>query len=184
MSRSKTFWRKFRGGTKPSPAHTSPEEIIASVTGAFVGILAVSLLAQWLHLSASDSLFLIGSFGASAVLIYGAPRSPFAQPRNLVVGHLVSALAGVSCASLLVTVPAISAAAAVASAIALMHLTHSIHPPGGATALIAVIGSDQVQALSYWYVLSPVMLGVMIMLVVALVINNLFPGRQYPEYWF
>ena len=64
-----------------------------------------------------------------------------------------------------------------------MHLTKTLHPPGGATALIAVIGGPKIHNLGYVYVLIPVAAGAFIMLAVALLINNLAPTRRYPEYW-
>lgn len=72
---------------------------------------------------------------------------------------------------------------AVSTAIALMHLTRTLHPPGEATALIAVIGSDQVHAMGYLYVFLPAMLGPLILLTVALMVNNIPSGRRYPEFW-
>jgi CBS-domain-containing membrane protein len=142
----------------------------------------VALSGGWL-LGGTDNLFLIGSLGASAVLVYGAPRSPLAQPRNLVGGHMLSALVGVLCFQLLPPVPGLAEAIAVASAIALMHLTRTLHPPGGATALIAVIGSDELHALGYLYVLAPAGLGAVILLIVALLVNNACATRRYPEFW-
>ena len=65
-----------------------------------------------------------------------------------------------------------------------MHLTKTTHPPGGATALIAVIGSERVHQLGFLYVLSPVALGALIMLVVALIVNNLTSFRRYPVFWW
>lgn len=127
---------------------------------------------------------LIGSFGASAVLAYGAVRSPLAQPRNLVGGHVVSAVIGVTAWKLLHADPWLAPAVAVATAIAVMHLTRTLHPPGGATALIAVIGSDQIHAVGYTYVLVPATLGPVVMLMVALIINNLSTTRRYPEIWW
>ena len=87
-------------------------------------------------------LLVTGSFGASAVLLYGAPKAPFSQPRNLVGGHLIAALVGVACYRHLPDILVLQEAAAVASAIALMMATRTMHPPGGATAVIAVIGSE------------------------------------------
>ena len=127
---------------------------------------------------------LIGSFGASAVLAYGAVRSPLAQPRNLVGGHVVSAVIGVTAWKLLHADPWLAPAVAVATAIAVMHLTRTLHPPGGATALIAVIGSDQIHAVGYTYVLVPATLGPVVMLMVALIINNLSTTRRCPEIWW
>ena len=77
----------------------------------------------------------------------------------------------------------LSGALSVATATAVMHLTKTTHPPGGATALIAVIGSERVHQLGFLYVLSPVALGALIMLVVALIVNNLISFRRYPIFW-
>ena len=70
-----------------------------------------------------------------------------------------------------------------ATAIALMHLTKTLHPPGGATALIAVIGGETVHDLGYLFVLLPVGVGAAILLIVALIVNNIPQDRCYPEYW-
>jgi CBS-domain-containing membrane protein len=117
------------------------------------------------------------------VLLYGAPRSPLAQPRNLVGGHVVSALIGVLCWKLFQDFPVLAQSLAVATSIALMHLTRTLHPPGGATALIAVIGGPQIHALGFLYALIPALLGSLILLAVALVVNNLPRTRRYPEFW-
>ena len=80
----------------------------------------------------------------------------------------------------------LACALAVSVSIAVMHLTRTLHPPGGATALIAVIGGDSIQQLGYYYVISPVLLGASIMLLVGLLVNNLSrnPKRHYPVYWW
>jgi CBS-domain-containing membrane protein len=134
-------------------------------------------------LDRASLIMIIGSFGASAVLVYGAIRSPLAQPRNLIGGHMLSAVIGVAAFQFLGSLPWLAAALAVSIAIALMHLTKTLHPPGGATALIAVIGGDSVHQLGYFYVLIPVGLGAVVMLCIALLINNLAPNRRYPEFW-
>jgi len=177
------YLRKMQGSTRGSPPRVSNSEIFWSWLGAFLGIAAVALFGQHFF-PGTDNLLLIGSFGASAVLLYGAPRSPLAQPRNLVGGHLVSAAVGVLCFQLLSSWPGLAEAMAVASAIAFMHLTRSLHPPGGATALIAVVGSQRIHDLGYLYLLAPVGVGVLILLLVALVVNNLCPNRRYPEVWY
>jgi CBS-domain-containing membrane protein len=177
------YLRKMRGTTRGSPPRVSNQEILWSWIGAFIGIAGVGWLDQRFF-TGMDMTLMIGSFGASAVLIYGAVRSPLAQPRNLLGGHVLSAIIGVSCWKLLHQDPWLAQAVAVASAIALMHLTRTLHPPGGATALIAVIGSDQVHALGYMFVLVPATLGPLILLAVALVVNNIPSTRRYPEVWF
>ena len=127
---------------------------------------------------------MVGSLGASAVLIYGAVRSPVAQPRNLVGGNIVSAIVGVTCWKLFHQYPWLAEATAVASAIAIMHFTRTLHPPGAATALIAIIGSPAIHKMGYLYVLIPATISPIILLVVALLINNIPNTRRYPEIWF
>ena len=131
----------------------------------------------------TDLTLMIGSFGASAVLVYGAARSPLAQPRNLVGGHVISALVGVASWKLLHQDPWLAQAVAVATAIALMHATRTLHPPGGATALIAVIGSANIHNLGFFYVLVPATLGPLLLLLVGLLVNNIPASRRYPEMW-
>lgn len=176
------YFSKMKGGSQ-SPPRVSLLEMIWSWIGAFLGIAIVAFLNDRL-LSQGDLVLIIGSFGASAVLIYGAVRSPLAQPRNLVGGHLVSAIIGVMAYKLFYPYPWLAASLAVATAILAMHATKTLHPPGGATALIAVIGSEQIHALGFLYVLVPVGAGVMIMLLVALIVNNFATSRRYPEFWF
>lgn len=181
------YFAKWRGTTRGSPPRVSNAEVLWSWVGAFVGISLVT----WLNtrcFGPSDAALLIGSLGASAVLVYGAVRSPLAQPRNLIGGHVLSALVGVGCWRLLGHWPDIGAllapGLAVASAIALMHLTRTLHPPGGATALIAIIGSEEIHAAGLWYVLIPAGLGPVLLLAVALVVNNMPATRRYPETWW
>lgn len=176
------YLRKMRGSGK-SPARVSFLEIVWSWIGSFLGITVVAYINYGI-LEESDLLMLIGSFGASAVLIYGAVKSPLAQPRNFVGGHVISAVIGVASYQLLQSHLWLAAGVAVATAIAAMHATKTLHPPGGATALIAVIGSEKVHALGFLYIGIPVGLGALIMLVIALLVNNLPRNRQYPVFWF
>lgn len=147
--------------------------------GAFLGIGIIAFI-QSVYFTESDNLFLIGSFGASSVLIYGVIQSPLAQPRNLIGGHLVSAFTGVSIAQLLPDIVWLTAPLAVSLSIIAMQHTKTLHPPGGATALIAVTGSAKMKALGYLYIVFPVLTGVIILLLVALVVNNMTPHRKYP----
>lgn len=147
--------------------------------GSFFGIGILAYL-QSKQLPASDVVFLIGSFGASSVLIYGVIESPLAQPRNLMGGHVVSAIIGVTVQQFGPDILWISAPLAVSLSIVFMQVSKTLHPPGGATALIAVTGSHQLKEIGYWYVLSPVLSGCVILLFVALVFNNITEKRQYP----
>jgi CBS-domain-containing membrane protein len=131
---------RMRGTTRGRPPRVSVAEIFWSWVGAFSGIAAVGWAGQLLF-AGHDLALLIGSIGASAVLVYGAPRSPLSQPRNLIGGHLVSAL-------------------------------------------IAVVGSPDVHALGFVYVLMPATLAPLILLVVAVLVNNIPRTRRYPEIWF
>ncbi|SEI60127.1 HPP family protein [Dyadobacter koreensis] len=148
--------------------------------GSFAGIGLIGLLNQNVF-TQSDNLFLIGSFGASSVLIYGIVNSPLAQPRNLVGGHVICALVGVTVHYIIPNEIWLSSAFAVSLSIVMMQITKTLHPPGGATALIANIGSEKVTSLGYIYVLSPVLSGVLILLFVALIVNNMTSHRTYPK---
>jgi CBS domain-containing membrane protein len=148
--------------------------------GSFVGMGTIAWL-QYKAFPQQDLVFLIGSFGASCVLVYGVIQSPLAQPRNLIGGHVISAIIGVSIQKLLPDMIWLSAPLAVSVSIVMMQITKTLHPPGGATALIAVTGSPQIKALGYEYVLNPVLSGATILLVAALIFNNMTKNRQYPS---
>lgn len=152
-----------------------------SFLGSSVGIGILAYI-QSIHFEGNDAVYLIGSFGASSVLIYGIIQSPFSQPRNLVGGHLISALIGVTVHKFAPDIIWIAAPLAVSSAIILMQITKTLHPPGGATALIAIIGSDKIKALGYMYVLSPVLIGTLVLLFTALIFNNMTSSRTYPSH--
>jgi CBS domain-containing membrane protein len=159
-------------------------EHLWTFVGSFVGIGLIGYL-QSRSFSELDNLFLIGSFGASSVLIYGVIQSPLAQPRNLVGGHLIAAFVGVTIRYLIPEVW-LACALAVSISIVLMQITRTLHPPGGATALIAIIGSQKIRDLGYMYLVSPVLTGVTILLLVALFFNNITSHRRYPvnRHWY
>lgn len=167
--------------------HHSPRPPLKTVAlafaGGFLGLGAIGLLDE-LVLHDNDLTFVIGAFGASAVLLFGAPGSPFAQPWNVIVGHVLSALIGVAVFTTLGT-GWVSAALAVGLAIAAMQLTRSVHPPGGASALIAVAGSPAVHDLGFLYPLFPVGLGALVLVAVAFAVNNLSGEyRPWPVFWY
>ncbi len=160
------------------------KEHLWTFVGSFTGIGLIGII-QSQYLSASDNLFLVGSFGATSVLIYGVINSPLAQPRNVIGGHLVCAIIGVT-SNWLIPIPWLAAAVAVSSSIVLMQVTKTLHPPGGATALIAIIGSEKIKSLGFLYALTPILSGIFILLAVALVFNNITANRKYPnnKYWY
>lgn len=161
------------------------KEHIWTFIGSFLGIGLIGLLNSR-FLGSEDNLFLIGSFGASSVLVYGIINSPLAQPRNLIGGHLICAVTGVFIHKLIPSELWLSSALSVSVSIVLMQITKTLHPPGGATALIANIGSPKIQSLGFLFVLSPVLSGVLILLLVAIVCNNMTPSRRYPlnRHWY
>jgi CBS-domain-containing membrane protein len=145
--------------------------------GGFVSILVV----LWVSRASlgEAALPIVASMGASAVLLFAVPHGPLSQPWPLLGGHLFSALVGVTCARLFGS-DFVSAAAAVGLAIGVMHLLRCVHPPGGATALFAVLGGPAVQQLGYQFVLTPVLLNVAVILLVAVAFNSPFAWRRYP----
>jgi CBS-domain-containing membrane protein len=174
-------------GTAPRVGQRRSLPLIAvSGCAAFAGIYLISLPEIYPGWPLSGKLFLIGSFGASAALLYGAPSSPFAQPRHLVVGQLIAAVVGVTAYKLVGHHPGVAAGLAVAGTVVVMQLVQALHPPAGATALIAVLGPAQVHRLGYQFVLSPVLVGALILLAVAVVVNNLPSDKEshYPLTWW
>jgi CBS-domain-containing membrane protein len=172
---------KMKGGAKGPPG-VGVAELLWSWTGAMIGIGTCGYLSSK-YFEPRDMTLLIGSFGASAVLVYGAIKSPLAQPRNLIGGHVISGLVGAACYQLFGETIWIAAAVAVSLAIVAMLATKTLHPPGGATALIAVIGGAKIHTLGYLYAFVPAGAGAVILLIGALLVNNLSKNRRYPEYW-
>jgi len=161
------------------PTILNPSDHFWTFVGAFIGIASLGYL-QGTQFGQTDNILLIGSFGATSVLIFGATNSPLAQPRNLIFGHLISAFIGVLIYKLIPDNIWLSSALAVSLSIVTMQITKTLHPPGGATALIANIGSEKIKALGFYYVLSPVLSGVLILFTVAVIVNNIPKNRSYP----
>ncbi len=178
----KEYLSKMKGGAK-SPPGVGWTEVLWSWVGSSLGIGLCGYLSSQ-YCEPRDLTLIIGSFGASAVLVYGAIKSPLAQPRNLIGGHILSALTGVASYQLLGETLWIAAALGVSFAVVVMLVTKTLHPPGGATALIAVIGGKKIHDLGFLYALLPAGAGAVILLSVALLVNNLSENRRYPEYWF
>ena len=155
----------------PRPDMSLRYAVWSFISGA-VGILAIAEVTTLV-----GHPLLIGSFGASAVLLFGATESPLAQPRNLIGGHLVSAVVAVAVVALFGSTP-LTMALGVGLAIFVMNLTHTTHPPGGATALIGIQGCVGPE-----FILVPVLLGAMILLVTAIFTNNVVFHRSYPKHW-
>ncbi len=156
----------------------SHQEKLVSAVGGLAGVLLVFLVSRG-FLGESAALLVAASMGASAVLLFAVPHSALSQPWPLLAGHAASAAIGVACARLLPD-PLLAAPLAVGLAITAMHYLRCVHPPGGATALIAVIGGPAVQGLGYGFVLAPILLNAVALLAAAVAFNSLFPWRRYP----
>lgn len=146
----------------------SEKEFIVSVLGAFFGTLIASFFSSTI-LAAEDMPLILASTGASAILIFSLPFSPVSQPWNLVGGHLVSASVGVSC-YLLIADELFASSLSIPFAMLFMHYLRCMHPPGGATAITAVIGGTNVHALGYGFVIIPVFINTIILLSIAMAI--------------
>lgn len=158
--------------------HVTHLEKLISALGGALAIAALLLSLSWLADGAARWL-LLASMGASAVLLFAVPHGPLSQPWALLGGHVISAFIGVSCAHLGLP-PWLAGGLAVGAAIAAMYYLRCIHPPGGATALAAVLAASPP---SYVFLLAPVLLNVVLLLLFALAFNNLFPWRRYPSAW-
>jgi CBS domain-containing membrane protein len=163
---------------------TSHNEKIISAVGALIGItLTISLSSITLHTTLLNpaSVLIIASLGATAVLLFAVPHGALSQPWPVIGGHLVSAFIGVTCHEYLPET-AISAGLAVGLAVGAMYYLRCIHPPGGATALTAVIGGPDIFNLGYDYLLSPLLINVLVLVAVAVLFNYLFAWRRYPAH--
>ena len=152
--------------TKP----TLQKALIAGFFSAFtIGVLTV------LTYKSTLGYFLAGSFGSSMVLLFGFPESPFAQPKNVFFGHLITALAGVIFVNFIPLPIYINIALAVGAGIFFMILLNVVHPPAGGNPIIVIIGSA-----SYDFLISPIIFGCIIILLLAILINKFILKKNYP----
>jgi CBS-domain-containing membrane protein len=161
--------------------HVSHGERFLAGIGALFGI-AICWAISIQFLGPLSATLIVGSMGAGAVLLFAVPHGALSQPWPATGGHLISAIVGVTCAQQIDEIW-LAASLAVGLAVLLMHYIRCVHPPGGATALIAVIGGDEIHELGYGYVLEPIMLNALALLGVALLFNNLLRSRRYPAAW-
>lgn len=181
LFRLQSYLHKMRGAGLGG-GEAGPWDLYWSCLGCFLGILILTGMDHAFF--SGDQFLLLGSFGASSVLIFGAPHSAYAQPRSVLGGQVVSAFVGVSIYLLLSPYPIIAAPLAVSLALLFMQLSGTLHPPGGATALIAVSGHPVVREMGYLYTLFPVGVGFLSLILMGVLINNLSRHRQYPLRWF
>ena len=170
--------RLFLSRFLPELTPVSRRERLRAAAGALVGILATGLVCR--AAIGSETLpILIAPMGASAVLLFAVPASPLAQPWSILGGNVVAALVGVTAAAWIPD-PFVAASCAIGVAIALMMALRCLHPPSGAVALTAVLGGSAIRTLGYGFVLWPVAANSLLLLIAALLFNNL-TGRAYPH---
>jgi CBS domain-containing membrane protein len=162
----------------PPQPYTSSREIFLSAAGALAAILTLALVSTYFA-GTGSAVVLVASMGASAVLLFATPHSPLAQPWSFAGGHLIAAFVGVTCLRAIPNSYA-AVAIAVAAVILLMHYLRCLHPPAGGTVLLPLLGGPEVQQLGYQFVVTPVGLNVVLLLLLALAINRIIPGRRYP----
>ncbi len=161
----------------PNTGHHTSEQVLATLGGALCVALIIVVTRHFLP--GEQGVFIIPSMAASALLVFAAPHSVFAQPWAVLAGHILSAVIGVACYRFLPN-PVLASSAAVGLSIGLMHLLRCIHPPGSATALGAVIGSSSIHDLGFGYALFPVGINCAIILLAGYLFNAPFAWRRYP----
>ncbi|WP_458217394.1 HPP family protein [Paracidovorax citrulli] len=170
-------WLHWLAAFVPMPVSASRLERAKSIFGVLVGIV----LTEWIsrHLLAGFNPWFIAPMGACAVLLFAMPSSPLAQPWSIIGGNILAALIGAACARWIPD-PGVAAAVAVALSLALMFQLHCVHPPAGAIAAACVFGGPEIAKLGFGFAVVPVAVNAMLLLLLALVLNNLM-GRRYPH---
>jgi CBS-domain-containing membrane protein len=169
---------KLKGDHAALPPTFSSKAILLAWLGAFIAIASITLLSNQF-----SYLLILGSFGASCVVLFAYPDAPFSQPRNVILGHYLSSLTGLIFISLF-GVAWWVLAVAVASAIALMMLTRTVHPPAGSNPVIIWLMAASHVDLSWQFLLFPTLIGAVVITLVSLIYNNLTREGNYPKYWF
>lgn len=142
--------------------------------GAMLCITALSSLGS----AVKSSVWLMAPFGATMVILFGLPESPLAQPRNIIVGHLLTTAIGLS-VSALVGVTPWSLGLAVGLAVSLMLLTNTTHPPAGANPLVVMLAGE------HWgFLLMPAAAGTVLIVAFGVAYHRLISGQDYPKRWF
>ena len=173
-------WRRVQAGVQGERARGRAyqprfhgREVLASWLGAVLAITSLGLISGWSHYP-----LVVAPFGASTVLLFGHPRSPLAQPRNLVLGNTVAALVSVVCVAALGHAPWVMGLA-VGFTIALGQLLRCLHPPAGAVALLGVLLAARPS-----FVVMPVLIGSLLLAAMAVLFSHLRPATErYPQHW-
>jgi CBS-domain-containing membrane protein len=153
------------------------DKLIKSALAGLFSAITIGAL-TYLTYKTTFGLFLIASFGSTMVLLYGYPESPFAQPKNIFFGHLITAVIGVAVLNFIPLPIYITIPVAVGLGVGLMIFLDVTHPPAGGNPIIVIIGS-----VSYDYLLSPIILGSIIVLVFGILVNKFVLKKKYPQKW-
>lgn len=164
---------------RPVLAGARPFDRIVACVGAVLGIALTIVVCRELPIALENLPIIVAPLGASAVLVFAVPASPLAQPWSVVGGNTLSALVGVF-AFHVIPEPALAAGAAVGGAILVMSLCRCLHPPGGAAALTAVIGTQDIHAAGYYFAFAPVALNSIALVSLAMFFHR-FSGHSYPH---
>jgi|TARA_B100001094_G_scaffold319508_1_gene364433 CBS-domain-containing membrane protein len=148
--------------------------LIKAALAGFFSAITIGVLTILTYKTALG-LFIAGSFGSSMVLLFGFPESPFAQPKNVFFGHLITALVGVIFVNYIPLPIYINIALAVGGGIFFMILLNVVHPPAGGNPIIVIIGSA-----SYEYLVNPIIIGCILILLLAILINKILLKKNYP----
>lgn len=171
----KTTWHRYfskMAGPERSPLKVSPKTALIGFMGGFIAIGILAFLTDL-----TSAAWLMAPFGASCVLAFGVWDVPLSQPRNIIGGHLVSTTVGLLLFHLFGNAFWVIALG-VGLAIAFMHITRTTHPPAGANPIVVIVAG------SPWsFLINPVLIGSLVIVLVALLVNNLDEQRQYPKFW-
>lgn len=148
------------------------DALLAGV-GGFISIFTVVFLTH-----VTDTLWLMASLGASCVLVFGAWNAPFSQPRNVIGGHFISGIIGIFFSAFFEAHP-LSISLAVALTIFTMMITKTVHPPAGGNPIVIILG-----AYNWTYLFTPILVGPIVIVIYAVIINNIRKNRHYPLYWW
>ena len=166
---------KILSGKEKLTGDVAFSDILRSLIGGSFSILSLLLLSKW-----TDHLYIMAPFGASCVLLYAASQSPLAQPRNIIFGHFISAFVGLVFLKLF-GISMWSIAFSVGTAIALMQFLKAVHPPAGANPLVILLTAEQIQY-GWDFLVFPVLLGSLILVSIAMVVNNFKTKHHWPLY--
>ncbi len=167
-----SFLAKFKGDGAPLPPKPTLKAVGLAWLGGLIAIATVAGLTNLLSVA-----LVVGSFGATCVLVFGYPDVPFSQPRNVIFGHFLSSLVGLVCLAVF-GAHWWAVALAVATAIALMMVTRTVHPPAGSNPVIVFLVQP-----TWSFLLFPTLVGALVLMAVALLYNNATREARYPKYW-